>query len=278
MSLNRIISFWGIGSGGNPDVRYTQFIESKRGWRGFVNRADFQDQLNAGVCRFVLHSPFGREKDVRWQTVNGEKYDTIYRFDAYQAALQSKLVWLTNGFAEAIKPIVDQGCQVIVYLGSLAGALEYELVSGSERRKWLEGCLKPFKEAGCDYAIDTACRAPLGHYCNDIAEEMRGAGRRVYCESMPRAEADQWCLGDVMSSEEQYQAALNDKTHQALCDPKRIVGELVRGMWQPAPPPYKNYVDYYQAVVPKALADGHSVCLQVRHFLAQGGKLEGLIA
>ncbi len=274
MDLSRIISFWGISSGGNPDVRYTQFIESKTGWNGFVAKM-LQPQIDLGIKRFLLHMPFGRETDVRWQTVNGQTFDTFYRFDAYQLAVAAKLVWLTNGFPDAIKPLTDAGIQVIAYMGTLAGSPEFEVSSGIARRQWLDACLEPFENAGCDYAVDTACRAPIGHYCTNIIDELRRKGTRVYCESMPRAEADNWCLGDVLSSEAQYQATVNDKTHQALCDPKRIVGELVRGIWDlTLAPTGATYATYYPTVVPKALAEGHSVCLQVKHYLSQGGKLE----
>lgn len=274
--LDRIISFWGISSGGNPDVRFTQFINSKTGWRGFVNQPDFKKQLDAGVRRFLIHMPFGREKDVRQQLVNGQKFDTFYRFDAYQQAVAANLPWLTTGFAEEFKALVDNGCQVIAYMGTLAGSPEFEVASGIARRQWLDGSIEPTEDAGCDYAIDTACRAPSGHYCTNIVDAMRRKGTRVYCESMPRIEADHWCKGDVISSETQYQAAVGDVKRVALCDPSKIVGELVRGLWDPAPQPFKNYADYYKAVVPEVLKAGHTACLQLRHYLNQGGKLEEL--
>jgi hypothetical protein len=276
LSINKIISFWGIGSGGKPETRFTQFINSKTGWNGFVAQADFQRQLDAGVKRFLLWMPFGRD-DLRQQTVNGIEYPTVLRFDAYPQAKKANLPWLTTGFADAIKPLTEKGVQVIAYMGSLPGSPEFETESGLVRRAYLDDALEPFEDAECDYCFDTACLAPKSHYCTNIVYGLRRKGTRVYCESMPRADQPHWAEGDVLSSELQYQAALAPGNRSVLCDPKAITGELVRGIWDAVVPPYKNYVDYYQAVVPKALADGHSVCLQVRHFMAQGGKLEGLI-
>jgi hypothetical protein len=272
--LSRIISFWGIGSGKLPEVRYTQFVNAKTGWRGFVASADFQKQLDLGITRFLLWMPFGRDA-VRYQTVDGQKFDSNLRFDQYTLALQANLPWLTNGFAEAFKDLTDKGVQVIAYTGALAGAPEFEVASGIARRQWLDAAIEPFEEAGCDYAIDTAVRAPKGHYCSNIADGLRRKGARVYAEAMPMVSASHWCEGDVISVEAQYQAAIRDGG-KILCDPKKIVGELVRGFWNQVPESFKNYADWYRVRVPQALGDGHSVCLQLRAYLAQNGKLEEL--
>lgn len=277
MSIKRIVSYWGIASGGDDTVRYVQFLTKKTGWRGFVNHRDFQAQLDAGITRFLLWMPFGREKEMRKQTVAGHTFDTLLRFDAYQQAVAANLPWLTENFVEQFRPLTDKGIQIIAYMGSLAGSPEFEVESGIVRRQWLDASIDPFEDAQCDYAFDTAVRAPIGHYCTNIAAGLRRKGTRVYCEAMPMQAYPHWLQGDVMSSEEQYQAACVPGNRGILCDPKEIVGELVRGVWNPPPPPFKNFAEYYRAVVPEILKAGHTACIQARHYLLQGGKLEELV-
>jgi hypothetical protein len=221
--------------------------------------------------------PFGRD-DLRQQRVNGIDNPTVLRFDAYTQAKKTKLAWLTAGFPDAIRPLTEKGIQVIAYMGSLPGSPEFETESGLVRRAYLDDALEPFEDSECDYCFDTACLAPKSHYCTNIVHGLRRKGTRVYCESMPRADQPHWAEGDVLSSEEQYQAALSPGNRSVLVDPKAITGELIRGIWDlKLAPPKATYAEYYPTVVPKAISEGHSVCLQVRHYLNQGGKLEGLI-
>jgi hypothetical protein len=280
MSLDKIISYWGIGSG-SPKVnpRRIQFV-TESGWLGFV-ATYLKPQIDLGVSRFLLWMPFGQEFDaerdgLRAQSIGKEVFQTRVRFDQYLLAQAAGMKWLTGDFVEAISPLVKSGCQVIAYCGTLGGAPEYEDADDQERLQLVNGSLAPFMAAGCDLAFDTACRSPEWHYVTDLADHLRDQGVRVYCESMPYLSAPHWSHGDVMASESMYQAAAMPTNAGTFVNPKLIRGELVRGIWGAVEPPYKTYVDFYSAVVPKAIADGHSVCIQLRHFLAQQGKLEQL--
>lgn len=282
MKLDQLISYWGIGSG-SPQVypRYVQFISPTLSWKQFVE-AYINPQRKLGVNRFLLYMPFGQEITLRTQVVNRIKFDTRLRFDQYQQALATGLTYITEGFVEAIRPLVDDGCQVIAYTGTPGGAPEIERRRW-DRKKFLYDCLAPFRAANCDIAIDSACRSPAGDYVDQLANQIRTqTAAKVYCESMPRVEAAQWAKGDVISVEEQYQNALIKSNQNILVDPAKIDGEIIR-LFTSVQDAYvenkaMNWAKWYREKVPGVTNPRHSVCLHLRSFLDAGGKLEELTA
>lgn len=285
MNLDRIISYWGIGSGSTAAVpRGIQFVTEKTGWQGFVDTY-LAPQRKLGISRFLLWMPFGREEKERIQTVNGTSGPSTLRFDQYQQCVKAGLKHVTEGFADAIRPLTEDGCQVIGYCGMLGGSPEIERRRW-DREQWLDECLAPFKAANCDIAIDSACLS-TNDYVTRLARDIRfNSSAKVYCEAMPRTEASEWAYSDVMSTEEQYQNARNPAARDVLVNPKSIRGELVRMFtaansavskpWFDANRGVQDWAGYYRAKVPQAIKDGHSVCLQLRHYLEQGGKIEEL--
>lgn len=288
MGLERFISYWGIGSASPAINRGLQFVTKETGWKGFVDTY-IVPQRKLGISRFLLYMPFGQEEKLRTQVVNGKPFDTRLRFDQYQQAVKAGLTYITTGFADAIRPLVDDGCQVIAYTGTLGGAPELE------RRKWdrkqfLDDCLAPFKAANCDLAFDSACLS-VGDYVTSLARDIRlSTAAKVYCESMPLVGAESWAYGDVISVEEQYQVALLSTNRDILVNPKSISGELIRmfttansainSQWWDATAKKMDWAGWYRAKVPAAVKDSekHTVCLHVRSFIDQGGKLEELVA
>lgn len=277
--LKQIISWWGIGSGGDASRRHVQWVEPNDGWQGFVARR-IQPLREQGVRRFWLHTPMGHAGVLRSFPPAG---DTLIRFDQYvEAREKTSFRWLTRGFAEAWLPLTRAGVQVVAYLGTLQGAPEFDDRQRGAQRDFLDRTarsLRPFLAAGCDLAIDSAVLARPGDYTYELVRLLRARGVRTYVESMPRVDAPHWFDADIVSSEEQYQAATRAGNQHVLAPPEKLTGEVVRGFWSAVNrQQYADHRAWYRAEIPAALARGHSVCLALVHFLNAGGKLSELAA
>jgi hypothetical protein len=287
MGLEKLISYFGIASGDTKLFpRGIQFIAPETGWQGFVDKY-IVPQRKLGISRFLLWMPFGID-ELRTLVVNGKQHPTVLRFDQYQQALATAK-WATEGFVEAIRPLTLDGCQVIAYTGMLGGAPEIERRRW-DRQAWIDECLAPFKAANCDLAVDSACLS-TNDYVTRLARDIRfNSAAKFYCEAMPLTDAPEWAGGDVISTEEQYQVALLPSNRDLLVNPKRISGEVIRMFttsgvssavskpWYDAAAAKMNWAGWYRTKVPAALADSptHSVCLHLRLFLEQNGKLDEL--
>lgn len=275
--LDQIISWWGIGSGGDASRRHTQWIEPDDGWPGFVERR-ILPLRGLGVRRFWLHTPMGHSGVMRNQPVVG---DTLIRFDQWlEAREKPSLGWLTRDFAKAWLPMTRGGVQVVAYLGTLPGAPEFgDLLRGRQRDYFdrLTKSLRPFLDAGCDLALDSAVLSQPGDSVYELVQLLNSRGVRTYIESMPRVDAPHWFGADIVSSEEQFQAASHPGNQHILAPPERLTGELVRGFWSAVDrQKYSDHRAWYRAEIPAALERGHSVCLALIHFLNAGGKLSEL--
>lgn len=275
MSVDRLISFWGIGAGSDTSRRRMQWVTPEGGWPAFV-ATHLVPQMKLGIRRFLLWMPFGQD-ELRQQTVGGVTFETRVRFDQYLLARSRGPAWMTDRFAESIAYITREGCQVIAYCGTLPGAPEYEHERWY-RDEWIDACLQPFKRGNCDLALDTIVRSPPGHYGTRLVRELRcrHPGLKVYAESMPLAAQPHWAQGDVISVEAQYQHAASPANRQTLVDPAKIIGELVR-MLTDRPAGGNGWRPWYRAAVPRVLGDGHTACVYLQHYLAEHGTLEELV-
>lgn len=294
MNIERIVSFFGIASGSAAHFpRQVHLVNERTGWRGFVDTF-VKPQLDLGVRRFLFWMPFGQDRLRDHRSPSGRTFKSRVRFDQWQQAqahqrdLPSGQRWMTEGFVDETLKLTDAGCQVICYTGTFTGAPEYEFASGIQRAAFVADSLHPFVDSGCDVAIDSSVGAPAWHPLVKIAEELRSRNMRVYAEAMPyndpRYGHSIWAHGDIVSDERQYQHAAKDTAEKLFVHPSNIRGEIIRGFWGPPPAPWNansqfDWAGWYRDTVPEALQDDggrYSICLQVRAFLNQGGKLEEL--
>src|SRR5262249_27718893 len=161
-----------------------------------------------GVQRFWLHTPMGHSGERRSFPPVG---DTLIRFDQFlEAREKPSLGWLTRGFARAWQPLTRAGVQVVVYLGTLPGAPEFnDRLRGRQRDYFdrLARSIRPFLDAGCDLALDSSVLSQPGDSVYEFIQLLKSRGIRTYVESMPRVDAQHWFAADIVSSEEQFQAA-----------------------------------------------------------------------
>ncbi len=66
--IDRLVAYFGIGSGSDPTRRYIQYVTPQTGWAGFVQEW-IAPLVNQGVRRFLLWMPHGRETTIRQQLV-----------------------------------------------------------------------------------------------------------------------------------------------------------------------------------------------------------------
>lgn len=276
--LEQLVSWWGIGSGGDASRRHAQWIHPESGWAGFVEK-HIRPVRALGIQRFWLHTPMGHSGVTRSFAPVGK---SGIRFDQLlEAREKTSLRWLTQGFAKAWLPLTRANVQVVAYLGTLHGAPEFDDLARGRQRDFfdrLTQSIRPFLDAGCDLAIDSSVLSMPGHYVYEFVRLLKSRGVRVYIESMPRVEATWWYDADIITSEEQFQAASNPGNQHILAPPERLTGEVVRGFWSAVNrQKYADYRMWYQAEIPAALARGHSVCLAMAHFLSAGGTLDDLL-
>lgn len=280
--MGKLYGGWFIASGSSSAVRGVQWLDPAKGWRGFVENR-LRPQINLGQRDFLLHCPFGRDDPARQQPVGGKSIQTLYRFDQYLVARQH--AWLTDGFVEAIRPLTEAGSQIVIYLGTLIGAPEFDLSQRGTRAVWrrLVDSLAPVIEAGCDLAIDTLPFVREGDLAYELVRWLRSLGVRVYAEPTPQQGFEAWAASDLIVDYQQWQNVLNPQywkpsaSFAGFVPPAELSGEVVIGVWGAKPAKYVSYATWYRDVVPPLLAEGRSVVANLTHYFAAGGKLEELL-
>ncbi len=108
---NNLVLRYPIGwTGSNPDLRNVRVLSPEIPWSKFIN-----DTVMRGIDwlkgefkpRIEFHNPFG--------TV--AKRPTM-RCTQYQDAVKAQLEWLYEGFYSECKKLIDNGAEVISYIGS----------------------------------------------------------------------------------------------------------------------------------------------------------------
>jgi hypothetical protein len=274
---DKLISFFGIGSGSDAARRFVQFVTPKLGWAGFV--ADYiLPQIDQGVRRFMLWMPHGREAALRKQRMGTRWITTNLRFDAYLLAKKNPAnSWLTKGFAEAFYPITTSGIEIIAYVGALHGAPEFDSYPVSEAKWQAMKAIAPLLDARCSIALDTSVFSTPGHYLYEFAKTIKSAGFNYYLEPTPHVGYSHWYGSSCVVSNDQWKVVENPGSHYLLASPKLLQGEVIRGWFEAKPDFYPGYREWYNWTVPPAIAAGQSCCLHLGTYLKAGGKLDDLI-
>lgn len=276
-AVNKIIAYYGIGSGSNSSRRFVQFVSPQRGWSGFVDD-HLKPMMRGGVRRFLLWMPHGREAKSRQQLMGNKWITTHLRYDSYLLARNNPAHnWFTQGFAEAIYPITSQGVEVIAYVGTLHGAPEFNSLSGGQIKWQAMKAIAPLLDARCSIALDTSIFSKPGHYVYDFSQSLRQSGYKLYIEPTPYVDAPQWFNTPCVVSNAQWAAVSNPLNHNLLAAPSKLKGEIIRGWFESRPTTYPTIRAWYNWTVPPAIASGHTCCLPLTEFVASGGKLEDLL-
>jgi len=191
LGREKIVGFYPIGwSADNDATRNVGWNIQSEGWAaGFVRKRILVD-LENGYRRFQLHNPFG--------TVAGRPMQADQFIEAKQAGLD----WLTDGFVEAWKPVIDgqytndEPVEVIAYFGTFQGDSDFvELLEDGKTDEWFERAwqsLKPALDAGMSIGLDSVADAPADHPAFELAKQIRDRGHKVYIETWPKAGFEHW--------------------------------------------------------------------------------------
>src|SRR5688500_4845448 len=181
-----IIAWQNIGgSDTNTANRGVGWSIKTLGWQGYVNTY-IKPQLAWGAKRIVLSNPFG--------TLPNEQM----RMDQYLHARAAGLTWLTNGFTEAWKPIVDSGVEVIAYFGCMEGDPDFNITNW-QQRFW--DSIAPALNAGMSIAMDAAVIGDANSKSIQAARLLRGRGVEVYVEARPSLKYTHWHDYNIISTE-----------------------------------------------------------------------------
>jgi hypothetical protein len=273
----QIIAFYGIGSGSDSSRRYVQFVTPQRGWQGFV-----QDQIvpmiRQGVRRFLLWMPHGRESKTRKQLVGNQWLSTQLRYDAWRLTQKNlALRWLSTGFAEAFYPLTTNGIEVITYVGTLHGAPEFDKFPKGQVIWDAVKAIAPLIDARCSIALDTSVRSQPGHYVYELTQSLKSGGTKYYLEPTPPVDMPHWFSSPCIVSEVQWANVVQPANHHILAGPNRLTGEIIRGLFQYKPLQFPSINAWYNWTVPSILKAGHTCCLPLGPYFAQGGTLNQLM-
>ena len=265
----RIIQWETIGGSNNDDSkRRVGWSIDTQGWQGYVNTR--VAQLRAlGMKRLFLHNPFGTRSD-----------EPYFQFDQYIHAQEAGLTWLTEGFTQAIKPLVDSGIEVICYIGKLHGDPDFDnLTDLDQYMDRVMRSLRPMIDAGCSIGLDSIVGAENTTRAYMVAEILRNSGIRVYAENRPPKAYTWWHdFGGVYYNEGYVNDTPENNPALFWAAPNSMLrGEKLR-YTNKAPPGYGYFqVGWRGAQVISIVADGGTAATDFVTLMAEGMSLQSMI-
>ena len=238
---DRVLAFIAIGnSSDDAAVRRVGWNLPRSDWFDFV-RLQVRPLMRRGLRRFNLHNPFGTLPEEPMQ------------FDQYLHARDAGLHWLTEDFAEAWQPVLNDpdypDVEVIAYLGKIEGDPDFDALA-DEPERWLARALlsvqAPLK-AGMSVAFDSAAVTDEDSPTYRFASLLRSLGVKVYIEPRPDADKPHWHDYPIVTADEHWQrsdpARYGDYGADHKATNQQLTAEVVRlliapnsveekGMWQ----------------------------------------------
>lgn len=270
--VQRFISFYNIAwSTNSPPHRNIGWNVATRGWPTFV-RFHIEPQIEQGVRRFQLHNPFGALADEAMQ------------LDQLLHAEEAGLLQVTTRFAEAWKPITDQGIEVIAYVGCGRDDEDFRDLPIDQ---WLERAFRsvqPCLDANMSIALDAAVVAAEGSPTHIFAQQLRARGVRVYVEAKPTRTTPHWFDFDVMALDQTWLNSDIENGHPQARDRygisnDKLTGEVVR-MVRPRNGETNEDLNKFPVMhdrIRDILDDGNSVSLGAYYWFKQGRTLRDLL-
>ncbi len=238
---DRVVAFIAIGnSSDDAEVRRVGWNLPRSDWHDFV-RLQVRPLMRRGLRRFDLHNPFGTLPDEPMQ------------FDQYLHAKDAGLTWLTDDFADAWQPVLNDpdypSVEVIAYLGKIEDDPDFEALADQPER-WLARALLSVQaplRAGMSIGFDSAAVTEEDSPTYRFASLLRSLGVKVYIEPRPDADKPHWHGYPIVTANEHWQRSDPDVYGKYGADHKatnqQLTGEVVRlliapdsveakGLWQ----------------------------------------------
>lgn len=271
IAADRIVHWETIGGSTVNDAdRNVGWSIKQTGWAGFVN-ARVRELQNLGVKRLFLHNPFG--------TLNNDPY---FQFDQYIHAQEAGLTWLTNGFAEAWRPVTQAGNEVIAYIGTMSfiGQQDPDFANLTDAQfvDRVMRSIRPLIDAGMSIGLDTIVGEHVTSRPYMVAEALRNSGVRVYAENRPPSDYPWWHdFGGVYYNRGYVRDTpeLNPALWWAASN-SQLKGEIIRYTGD-APAGYSFWqVGWRGPEVRSIWHDGGTPATSVPSLLQEGGTLQSM--
>jgi len=234
------------------------------GWQGFVNRY-VQPAIAWGATRILLINPFGTKANEPMQ------------LDQFLHAQQEGLTWLTQGFVQAWKPIIDSGIEVIGYVGTMENDSNFTS-SNWQTRFWAS--LKPLLDAGMSIGLDGAGAAAATTKTGQGVQLLRAQGAEVYVEPRPAVTNTAVHRLGVITTEDFWDRSNPERYPDSAwaATDAMIRGEVIRLL--SGPPAGKSWAEpsWYPAYMRDILAQGNSAAIGIDLLIHLGVSLEELLA
>jgi|GEM_PF-3775005 len=238
------------GSTNNAANRRIGWNIKSDGWSGFVAK-HVAPLIPLGMKRTLLHNPFGTLAS-----------DGVFQFDQFVDAKAAGLNWLTDGFAEAFRPVTAAGIEVIGYLGSLPYDDEFSSINNvDDYMARVKQSIQPLIDAGMSVAFDYIVSATSNDWAFQVVQSLRDSGVKVYAENRPPANAPYWhshATIHVEDSFQQYDPARNASSWWAARN-ETLRGEILRFVG--TPPSGTSWNTWQTRTAKKILADGDTALI-----------------
>lgn len=233
-----IISYFGIGSGPDENLRHIGFLSPRGKWKSFINRF-IKPAISLGYKRFWLHN------------VGGVRSGYEMEADQLVQCREQGFNWVIDDFVEQWAPITKD-YEVICYMGGLksgSSPMLDQLISSNKVGDYLKRVADSYSiplNAGMSIAIDNSINMlpdnPVAFQVTKLLESLaktnKSAGKKIYLEPwLAREDTPFYDTSFIVSS-----TALEHVHDGWAASVDSLSGERVQLLNQP-PPPYRDQPD-----------------------------------
>ncbi len=201
MSTPKLVSYFSLAGGTNPDARYASNIGAAKGWPGFV-----KDKYEPAMAWLQasnlpawgqLHNPFGRSPG-----------QSVMEFSQFIHASDANLAWMVPALFSQMwsKWQSDGGWNTISYIGGIR--LDWYLKQKDAINVWLYEVMRsvaPLLESGFHLGFDATTSAAEDStdygFFKMIKAKLAESGRLVYAEATPKFTTGHWWRENLLIRE-----------------------------------------------------------------------------
>ena len=268
---------WSTNNSLTLNVNRILFVE---GWKSYI-RKQVLPQLRWGVRRFQVHNPFGT------------RAGTVMQFDQYLEAQQRGLTWLTEGFVESWKKVIEghytngEPVEVIAYLGAINLDPDLTvLLREGDLEAWqqlVDDSVQPLLDAGMSIGFDSASRLDADEIEFQYIKQLEESGTEVYIESWPDASKTHLLEMNIVALERNIAARAEQR--KRTFGPNRpahrqeLQAELVRMMTRPPEDGSEDWSDIAWLIddAANAISVGDTVALDTKTLESFGISMQDLL-
>jgi hypothetical protein len=258
----------------NNDGRRLPEMVLEQGWQAYVDQ-NIQPMVDYGFRRIMFHNPFG--------TLAGLSYE----YDQYLEALHSddpRLQAAAQNFVEPWRNIVDQGVEVIFYIGTVLGdSASFGMgddpysAEGFDVER-MRASVEPLLEAGVSIGFDAITRFAADHPLHQYALELQDRGVTVYVEGRPMVGFEHWADFRIINTQVWWNQSDPDQRQNGWAYTNEQVDNQTPEnlLWQHIPTSGNDWNDtgWIGDVIRSTLSDGRTSIVSGLLMSREAGSLE----